>query len=254
MNGKILAPVRVNNPVNLLDNAYFEVAQAGRNGLHGSRKYVCDRWISWNADAAFNSGFITPASPIDQRIIPDKIDTTQTYTVGIGLADGRIIVNSGKFPTGAGLFATVWFGERDGISFVRVGENQNVCWVALYPGAYTADTFPTPVPRLNSTELLECQRYFYSFKTGSGSFNGYYSSSTVARVMFNLPVKMRTTPTVFADLALGNIFPENIVPKELRGAYMTGNMLVCELGVTGGTVRNLICWKPNCDISFVSDL
>lgn len=33
---------------NLLDNSDFRnpIAQAGLNGMHGSTKYVCDRWIS----------------------------------------------------------------------------------------------------------------------------------------------------------------------------------------------------------------
>ena len=79
--GKSLTPA----PRNLLDNSDFSnpVAQAGLNGLHGSTKYVCDRWISWNADAVFENGCMTTGSPYDQRVSRTVIDLAKTYTAAI---------------------------------------------------------------------------------------------------------------------------------------------------------------------------
>ena len=267
MKGRVNFPKRRYAFDNLLDNAYFEVAQAGYGGWHGAEKYPADRWRD-----NYGAGTYEPANPgiklhygtnhcyCAQKIANSARLIGKTLTFGVMTDEYGLLLCTGLYTGTANMDAknlldtcTVEITEGTARIIVISG-TLTVRWAALYPGAYTADTFPTPVPRLYSTELLECQRYFYSFKTGSGSFNGYYSSSTVARFMFNLPVKMRVTPTIFADLTLGNIFPENIVPKELRGAYMTGNMLVCELGVTGGTIRSLICWKPNCEISFISDL
>ena len=91
-------------PHNLLDNSNFSnpIAQAGLNGMHGSKKYVCDRWISHDANATFGGNYIRPGSPIDQHLSKTVIDINKTYTAAFCYADGKIKAESGTFSNGFG--------------------------------------------------------------------------------------------------------------------------------------------------------
>lgn len=191
---------------NLLDNSDFSnpVAQAGFNGLHGSKKYVCDRWISWNVDAVFENGYMTTGSPYDQSIDPAKIDIAKTYTAAIGLADGNIIAYSGNFASGFGFKASGIFGglSTDNTTpFVRIASGQNVRWAALYEGSYTAETLPAYVPKGYAAELLECQRYY--IKIAAQPVNGWCYNWGRATMFVPTPVQMRTTNTT-VTLAVSN--------------------------------------------------
>ena len=146
---------------NLLDNSNFSIAQAGQNGSHGSTKYVCDRWISWDANATFGNGYITPGSPIDQHLSKTAVDINKTYTAAICLSDGTIKAESGTFSNGFGSYALGIYcmkqTDSSGYVTVRLNTGNNIRWAALYEGAYTADTLPDYVPKDN--ELAECQLY-----------------------------------------------------------------------------------------------
>ena len=182
---------------NLLDNSDFRnpIAQAGYNGKHGTRKYVCDRWISWNVDAVFENGYMTVGSPYDQSIEPAKIDTAKTYTAAVGLADGQIIVYSGNFASGFGFKASGIFGglSSDNITpFVRIASGQNVRWAALYEGEYTADTLPTYQPKGYAAELAECMRHYqrYPYFCYALSQWGFYQG------YMNFIIPMRISPSI----------------------------------------------------------
>lgn len=151
---------------NLLDNSDFSnpIAQAGMNGMHGSMKYVCDRWISWDANATFGSGYITPGSPIDQRLSKTVVDINKTYTAAICLSDGTIKAESGTFSNGFGSYALGIYcmkqeGSTDYVT-VRLNIGNNVRWAALYEGSYDASTLPAYQPKGCAAELAECQRYY----------------------------------------------------------------------------------------------
>ena len=150
---------------NLLDNSDFSnpIAQAGLNGIHGSTKYVCDRWFSWDADATFGSGYITPGSLTDQRLSKTVVDINKTYTAAICLSDGTIKAESGTFSNGFGsdVLGIYCIKQTDssGYVIVRLVAGNNIRWAALYEGAYTADTIPAYQPKGYSAELAECQRY-----------------------------------------------------------------------------------------------
>ena len=148
---------------NWLDNSNFAnpIAQSGLNGMHGSAKYVCDRWISWDADATFGSGYITPGSPIDQHLSKTVVDINKTYTAAICLSDGTIKAESGTFSNGFGSYALGIYcmkqTDSSGYVTVRLNTGNNIRWAALYEGSYTAETLPAYQPKEN--ELAECERY-----------------------------------------------------------------------------------------------
>lgn len=204
------------NVYNLLDNSDFSnpVAQAGFNGLHGSKKYVCDRWISWNVDAVFENGYMTTGSPYDQLIEPAKIDIAKTYTAAIGLADGNIIAYSGNFANGFGFKASGIFGglsSDNTTPFVRIASGQNVRWAALYEGSYTAETLPAYVPKGYGVELAECQRYLRVLPELTLIF-----SSVLQNGMYN-------TNTIYFDRLRDNITPSvswlDYFPEGGTGAF-----------------------------------
>lgn len=147
---------------NLLDNSWFAnpVAQAGKNGMHGSNKYVCDRWISWDKDATFANGYMTPGSPVDQRLDPNMISQAKTYTAAICLSDGTIKAASGTFASGIGSYALGVLCAGTTVPYVRINTGLTVRWAALYEGAYTAETLPAYVYKGYAAELAECQRYY----------------------------------------------------------------------------------------------
>ena len=150
---------------NLLDNSYFSnpIAQAGLNGIHGSTKYVCDRWISWDANATFGSGYITPGSPIDQHLSKTVVDINKTYTAAICLSDGTIKAESGTFSNGFGSYALGIYclkqTDSSGYVTVRLNTGNNIRWAALYEGSYDASTLPAYQPKGYAAELAECERY-----------------------------------------------------------------------------------------------
>lgn len=182
---------------NLLDNSWFAnpVAQAGQNGMHGSNKYVCDRWISWDKDATFANGYMTPGSPVDQRLDPNMISQTKTYTVAICLSDGTIKAASGTFASGIGSYALGVIGAGMTAPYVRINTGLTVRWAALYEGAYTAETLPAYVYKGYAAELVECQRYYYK-ETEQYAVTPYYFSTTERYYTIMLPAKMRIAPTV----------------------------------------------------------
>lgn len=190
------APEYYIQPRNLLDNSDFTnpVAQAGYNGIHGATKYICDRWISWDADATFNGKNVTLQTFADQHINPEVIDETKQYTIAIGLADGRKLVDHGDLSTGFGMWATCWAGKgSDGVLYARLGGGQSIVWAALYEGVYTAETVPPYTPKGYAAELAECQRYFYRHD-GVVYLTTRGDSYQTCHVYF--PTSMRATPTI----------------------------------------------------------
>ena len=169
MNGKILAPVRVSTPLNLLDNSYFLptslVNQRGQTSYTTTWGMSIDRWYLANLrglDKAQTLS-ITPNGiratgdnfAISQRILP-KLDDNKVYTMAYQRSDGALWAGTirGADANPAGYdFSQVTFGFDDGVTIV---------WAALYEGAYTVETVPPPVPRPYSVELAECRRWYHA--------------------------------------------------------------------------------------------
>ena len=189
---------------NLLDNSDFSnpIAQAGLNGMHGSTKYVCDRWISWDADATFGSGYITPGSPIDQHLSKTVVNINKTYTAAICLSDGTIKAESGTFSNGFGSYVLGIYcmkqTDSSGYVIVRLNTGNNIRWAALYEGSYTADTLPAYQPKGYAAELAECQRYYWRYWQNNNFDigHGYMNTTDTANITFDFPTKMRIAPTI----------------------------------------------------------
>lgn len=184
---------------NLLDNSWFAnpIAQAGQNGFHGTNKYVCDRWISWDKDATFANGCMTPGSPADQRLDPNMISQTKTYTAAICLSDGTIKAASGTFASGFGSYALGVIGAGTTVPYVRINTGTAVRWAALYEGAYTAETLPAYVYKGYAAELAKCQRYCIVMRCFG---TGYATSDTVGNLIVPVPTTMRATPSINSGL------------------------------------------------------
>lgn len=191
-------------PHNILDNSNFAnpITQAGMNGMHGSTKYVCDRWISWDANATFGSGYITPGSPIDQHLSKTVIDINKTYTAAICLSDGTIKTDYGTFSNGFGSYALGIYcmkqTDSSGYVTVRLNTGNNIRWAALYEGSYTAETLPAYQPKGYAAELAECQRYYWQYQQNNNMAvgNGYMNTTDTANITFEFPTKMRVAPTI----------------------------------------------------------
>lgn len=187
---------RRDRAVNLLDNSWFgnPIAQAGQNGMHGSNKYVCDRWISWDKDATFANGCMTPGSPADQRLDPNMISQTKTYTAAICLSDGTIKAASGTFASGFGSYALGVIGAGTTVPYVRINTGFTVRWAALYEGAYTVDTLPEYQCKGYAAELAECQQY-YQIVPKLTHIPGVANSATSFGAKYQIQ-PMRIAPTV----------------------------------------------------------
>lgn len=193
-------------PHNLLDNSNFSnpIAQAGLNGMHGSRKYVCDRWISHDANATFGGNYIRPGSPIDQHLSKTVIDINKTYTAAFCYADGKIKAESGTFSNGFGSDALGIYcmKQQDSTDYVtvRLNTGKEIHWAALYEGSYNVSTLPAYQPKGYAAELAECQRYYYqSWDGASIPIQGLITKeamSTSSLALTDFPNEMRIVPTI----------------------------------------------------------
>lgn len=184
---------------NLLHNSDFRagwrIAQAGMNGIHGSVKYACDRWISWDADAIFTDEYIKPMSPLDQRLNPAIIEMNATYTVAVCLSDGTVRVDSGTFANGFGSYGLgIYCPPATTQPFVRLAsEGDRFRWADLYLGAYTADNLPEHQPKGYAAELAECQRYYREVYRVFGKDVGNIMREAI---ILNPPMRIPPTSTV----------------------------------------------------------
>ena len=216
-------------PHNLLDNSDFSnpIAQAGQNGMHGSTKYVCDRWISWDADATFGSGYITPGSPIDQFLSKTVVDINKTYTVAICLSDGTIKTDYGTFSNGFGSNALEIYcmNQSDALNYVtvRINTGINIRWAALYEGSYDASTLPPYQPKGYAAELAECMRYFERIGSAESLMlgNTVYVGSGAKAFVFSIkyaPKRLKSPSVTFSDVSNYRVLFQDAVNASTYGA------------------------------------
>ena len=165
------APEYYLNPRNLLDNSDFTnpVNQRGKTSYEiAAGTYNIDRWVNWLETSGITShvivqdGYITveTGGKFQQKLASYKQNTI--YTAAAKRTDGTVLIVSG-------MFSNVEIGEdifiktgSDGIANVGL-RSGDYLWIALYEGAYTADTLPPYVPKGYAAELAECQRYYKHF-------------------------------------------------------------------------------------------
>lgn len=173
------APEYYLQPRNLLDNSDFRnpVNQRGQTGYSGS-VYTIDRWFLWSANSnatLSTDGNIVAINPngddevaLMQRFAKGYLSEEKSYTFAYLDTQGTIHIDNNpvKYVVEAYDYVEI---KRDALT--------GIIWVALYEGAYAADTLPPYVPKGYTAELAECQRYYVPliatwitglFKVGQG--------------------------------------------------------------------------------------
>ena len=243
-------------PMNLLDNSDFTNPVNQRGVTTGwTTGYGIDRWRmlasagSTSIDVTADGLAITNTGTSSVAYIQQNLDDAlfnkmdgKAVTIAACLSDGSIV--AGSKVCAAGMELQVKFTGGDirlrrpsGSPFmcrvVNTVKNSTITvkWVALYEGAYTADTLPEYVPKGYAAELAECQRYYVRFQAASdaqfipGGSNGNNLYATL-----QVPVAMRlASPT----LSYENI---NIYPYIVGAAYDVTSLEIVGTAATGNFV------------------
>lgn len=198
--GFVNAQVKKAAPWNLLDNSDFTrfIAQAGIGGNHGTQAYAGDRWI-------LDSGSVTGTAN----------ENGSGYSgVTLNGTIRQILEN----PPAAGTAAIEMVSGTAEVTYangeVTVTSSGGVIKnVALYEGAYTAETLPKYQPKGYGVELAECQRYFYIMEMGYVPVGyGYANGATQIRIAVPLHAQFRKKPSIF--------YSDN---KSISDIYLSGN-------------------------------
>ena len=213
------------NPVNLLDNSDFSnlVIQTEFMGKHGTTSYLADRWIATNCSATQKDGYVSitatkNTSGVEQKVsgcagktvtLVAKVNNSAACRLAIMTYDTSVAFFATADATNTGekiMFCTTTIPEDEENITVKFysgrtseGGTSSIYWMALYEGAYTAETLPPYVPKGYTAELAECQRYYYRITSSAATFSyatGFAYSDTTARLNLYLPQIMRTTPTL----------------------------------------------------------
>lgn len=212
-------------PHNLLDNSDFRnpVNQRGQSSYTGS-KYGIDRWRTWNDSATITitsngiKGDGTEASVLYQDMEPNKVVAGKSYTVAAGYSDGSVSCKSGVISTDTnmGIWTSteqVFFAYSDGEPFVRLWHaTKTIAWVALYEGAYTAETLPQYIPKGYTAELAECQRYYVYINSGAW-MTGFFKLGeglcveipTAGNIRINNPTVVLDDPKAYTGTGWNNL-------------------------------------------------
>ena len=177
--GEYIGLRKFNQPRNLLDNSDFKnlVAQAGYLGLHGTNRYLADRWRDYTKDlvsydeASRILTFANTGSPsiLRQKISADITGKTVTLAIKASNITNKVYLSEQNAQSGHddisildGITLHTFVIGEDTAVLVWSSDGGSLCidWIALYEGEYTIDTLPEYQPKGYSAELAECQRYY----------------------------------------------------------------------------------------------
>ena len=233
---------------NLLDNSDLSrpVNQRGETVFSpgADARYYLDRWQFGCCAASLVTGGVSLAwdgvngtGGYMRQAVGLALETGANYTIAVK-RDGEISAYSFVMPGEE--TEELFFGEETvgllnegGCRWVVVNNPSTAAsvveWAALYEGAYTAENLPPYEPKGYTAELLECQRYFWSFPMygdyGLSFGDGSMFSTTVGRIPVQLPCPMRVTPTVGTHSGVKiNIHSEG---KTLENVTLT---VLCQTG------------------------
>ncbi len=246
--------------VDLTDNGYFAnpINQRGASS-YNSEGYTIDRWrLNGALPMTIDNGCITFSNNtsgtlyLEHRIPLGKLTIGEMYTVAVKTTDGTIHCGSCKLSdtltstvSTDDFYVQIHKGSDCGRLQLRIrgGKTVQVVWVAMYEGAYTAETLPAYMPKGYAAELLECQRYYYNIPDNSDiSYIGYSGSATQARITIPLPVPMIAKPTISVeDLTKTNIFTET---ASLKATAVSCNNAEGNVATLYCTTSGLTAWKP----------
>ena len=227
---------------NLLINPDFAIAQAGYNGLHGTKMYLADRWVGSPGQVTFNNRRITFTADYEtatQKIGTDVRGKTCTFAVKARNVSGivNLSVHNGSAVSGSndvrmveGITILTCYFSADSTdpTFVLwglAGSSFDIEWAAAYDGTYTADTMPPYVPPDATLELAKCRYFFRVYKANQCSFSGF-ALNGVLYMDVTFDTEMRAAPSLANS---GLLYSEN------ANASSSGN---AECHITGkGRIR-----------------
>lgn len=250
---------------NLLDNPFFTVNQRGATTVTANFTYGADRWKKVDGTSAvFDSSGVTLNAQINQALenqIPNGI-----YTATVKYSDGTY--ESGTV-TKANDTNTIRFINRVGLTIGYVASSKqfyiytdvNVTIRAVKLERGTVSTLANDVAPNYTTELLECQRYFYRLKALSAyAFfsSGVMGDATAYWGIINLPVPMRATPQITSAGSVyirqgTNVLTSNIT-CELRSPNILSIFAVSATSLTAGAAALLLLDSTSSYIDFSADL
>lgn len=235
---------------NLLDNSFFPSAfvinQRGQTVYHDG--YGIDRWRTWNSDATVTltadgiKGDGTEASVLYQVIETHKVKAGKAYTIAVGYSDGTVSCASGVLTKGSGIGLwdsveqafLLWGGDPPSVRLWHA--TKTIQWVALYEGAYTAETLPAYVYKGYAAELAECQRYFERLP-----LNLMMDNTDKLVIMDRTRVVKRIYPTTIANATDSSESGASVAFWDSNGDFIRG---VIEFSTTGNQY-----WYGYLDIS-----
>jgi hypothetical protein len=200
----------VTNQENLLDNSYFAnpINQGGKTDYLSVVGYTIDRWKTTDMlNVSIKNGYINLSCTSDtlnnglyQIIAPEKRPAPGTkVTFACMDADGVIYFGSCNMPE-TGLATVIYANDFLGVVYptsvsimVKPNCSTNIVWAAFYEGEYTADTLPEYRYKGYLNEYNECLRYYW--KPQYAACTGFAYSASTIYAFWNVPAKMRTTPT-----------------------------------------------------------
>lgn len=264
---------------NQLDNSNFAnpVNQRGQSFYNTAGSYCIDRWIVASLDsqgvANIGSGYValcnTTNDYVDlQQILPNASGLKgldMTFAVKMNGSDDPFILN---FTFGTYKHATFvddkialihWNEDRVIIRAQNTGETwYGFTWAALYVGTFTVDTLPYYVPRGYVDEYHECCRYYYQVPGSSiYAYPGYFSSSTLARITINTPMRMRIVPSVNVETVANCVMfsgSSSFTPTDVSVLGRQLDAVCLGFTVSGATSWTACNARFNTTISLSADL
>lgn len=239
-------------PYNLLDNSDFTcpVNQRGKTSYTG-KGYTLDRWKSVSEygtvsigsprHLVFSSGGSSNAY-LQQHCDVQLFDYAgKQLTLAVCTWDGRIYTACAAYPIKAPEAAVYLSSIALGNGFVRLGCTANhipyveitvkgnaqveLRWIALYEGAYDADTLPPYCPKGYVSEFAACRRFFTCIPACVE-----YAPSDYDATKYFLPMRAVPTATVYSQNgAAGSMSVQS------GGAWTDGEATLSVLGE--GSVR-----------------
>lgn len=256
---------------NLLDNSDFTnpINQRGvTGGTLGNYAYFLDRWSSVGDGLTYSldsNGLTCTAGKIRQVHIADRF-LGKTLTLAYRDASSNVYCMTFDVPSEAtpqtikeetlgNTKISVYF-NTNGYFTVQAMINASVTFknIALYEGAYTAETLPPYLPKDYVVELAECQRYYLPFAVALWPCGNGYVSGNGGRCVIPIPRKMRALPSIIGGEAW-----QHITPNGYTGDYTATVAEMTDTHIrihTSGTSSTQVpaSFQTKTDAAFSADL